>query len=336
MKKKFSKPELSRIINGDIVLPSPLSPVPRERLDLKLLKDYPNETRATLQRLIRRGCVSVNGTIVRKPSTPILDADIVELAFPPALPVLPPLPILYSDDEVLVVDKPAGLLSMSKGTYDGEVTLEDYGFLVHRLDRETSGVVILAKNEEVRAFLQRQFQARTVEKEYYAITEGYLKHLAAMINLPLKRNLKRPTTFQVDASGREAITNYTVVDQTERHSLVCLRPLTGRTHQLRVHLAYLHAPILGDTVYQKKNSTSTSGLYLHAAKLTINLPTRRPDGSLKTKTRQTFISNLPPKFSKLFPSAAKYPITTTPANDCLSLHLDDPAAPLANSNQAQN
>ena len=204
---------------------------------------------------------------------------------------------------------------MAKGAVTFEPTLEDYGLLVHRLDRDTSGIVILAKNPETQTLLRKQFQDRKTHKTYYAIIEGAPKLSAARINLPIQRNLKHPTSFVVEAGGKESETFYEVkatkkfdladVQEIQKliqahsdysgkefkagktYSLVMLRPTTGRTHQLRVHMNYLGTPIVGDRVYGSAKPNTTDRLYLHAASLEITIPESR---------RVTFTTDLPPEF----------------------------------------
>ena len=198
-----------------------------------------------------------------------------------------PSKIAYEDENVLVLNKPAGLLSMAKGEYCPEKTLEDYGLLVHRLDRDTSGVVILAKNPEVQTFLRKQFQDRKAHKTYYAVIEGHPKMEEANINLPIARDLKHKTQFRVDAQGRPSETYYKVVKENAELSLVKLKPKTGRTHQLRVHMKYLGTPILGDRVYSE-DFEGTPRLFLHAYSLEVTLP---------GGNRQTFVAELPKEFN---------------------------------------
>lgn len=287
--KKFSKPAMSRVINGDVEL----SDVPEApelfRLDHLLVQKYADYNRATLQSFVKSGFVSVDGQKVEKPSAKFPDTVQITLDVPATKKSLPKLPVIYSDDNVLVVNKPAGLLSMAKGEYCPEPTLEDYGLLVHRLDRATSGVVILAKNQSTQKMLRKQFQDRKTHKTYYAIIEGRPKLDEAMIDLPIARNLKHPTTFQVDANGKSAQTQYQVLKSNDRFSLIELKPITGRTHQLRVHLAYLGTPILGDSVYGSKQKASRLFLHAHALEITI------PKGK-----RQTFIAPLPTEFDHVF------------------------------------
>lgn len=307
--KKFSKPSLSRVINGDVEL-SEAPVVERFRLDKQLVEKYPNYNRNTLQSFIKAGYVSVNDKIAAKPNT-LVEADAkIKLNLPDALTntekkqsaIAKMRPeTLFEDDNVLVLNKPSGLLSMAKGEYTAEPTLEDYGLLVHRLDRDTSGVVILGKNESTQTMLRKQFQDRKAHKTYYAIVEGRPKLDEAMIDLPMARNIKHPTTFVVDANGKPAQTYYKVIKaaeaknpetgQVEILTLLELRPTTGRTHQLRVHLNYLGTPILGDRVYGNSPANTKLRLFLHASELEITIPGQ------PTNQRVTFKAPLPREFS---------------------------------------
>lgn len=307
--KKFSKPEMSRVINGDTKLASAPEKPETRRLDHVVVELCPDYNRSTLQTFIKEGRVKVDGKVVTKPNYQIteemkLDFDFPELARPKFITI----PALYEDEHVLVINKPIGLLSMSKGEYNPEPTLEDYGLLVHRLDRDTSGVVILAKDTETQTMLRKQFQDRKAHKTYYAVVAGHPKLAEAMIDLPIARNLKHPTTFQVEAGGKPSQTYYRVLAQNEQYSLLELKPTTGRTHQLRVHLKYLGTPILGDRVYGnaavnvklpavKKDFGDTEQteprLYLHAGELEITIPGEQGG------ERKTFKAEIPPEFEEI-------------------------------------
>lgn len=305
--KKFSKPEMSRVINGDIQLNEAQDEVPKIRLDILLVNKYKSYNRSTLQRFIESGYVTVDGKVVTKSNSKFEETAKLDLHVPEGQKNSDLVPTtIYEDENVIVVDKPAGLLSMAKGEYCPEKTLEDYGLLVHRLDRDTSGVVILAKKPEVQTFLRRQFQDRKTHKVYLAIVEGHLKEPEANINLPIARDLKHPTRFRVDANGRPSETYYKVLEENEKYSLVELHPRTGRTHQLRVHLSYLGTPILGDPVYGKKTDPvlrlikkatkqpeeeKPERLYLHASSLEVTLP-----GGV----RKVFSSKTPKEFKTFF------------------------------------
>lgn len=288
--KKFSKPSLSRVVNGDTLLKSEEDKPEKIRLDILMTEIFKSYNRSTLQKFIEYGFVSVDGVIVKKANLKFERGVKIDLKIPEIMKNADLVPeVIYEDDDVLVLNKPAGLLSMGRGSqYCPEFTLEKYGLLVHRLDRDTSGVVILAKNEDVQSFLKKQFQDRTVKKTYFALVSGRPKLDEARIDLPLARNLKRPTTFLVDANGKEAETFYKIVKTNDKYSLIELRPMTGRTHQLRVHMKYLGHPILGDNVY---GGEKAKRLYLHANKLEVELP---------SGSRRVFEAKLPPEFLDVF------------------------------------
>lgn len=287
--KKFSKPDMSRVINGDTVLKEDEPAPEKVRLDVLMKDIYKSYNRSTLQKFIKNGFVKVDGEVVLKPNTSFIKGVKIDLVVPEELKNADVKPeTIYEDENVLVVNKPAGLLSEAKGEYCPERTLADFGYICHRLDRDTSGVMILAKNEEVQKFLKRQFQDRKVHKTYYAVVNGRPKLDEARIDLPLIRDLKRPTTFRVDASGKPAETFYKVLKTNDKYSLVELKPTTGRTHQLRVHMKYLGHPILGDIVY---GDGEGERLFLHAKELEITLP-----GGV----RKTFVAEVPQEFLDVF------------------------------------
>lgn len=294
MSKKFSKPELSRKINGDIPFDAPKNQKEEdnsERLDIALLNFYPRYSRGELQKFIKLGYVKVNGEVQTVASTPVTEEDELLLEEPKNSAEKPP--VIYEDDNVIIFDKPAGMLSMKKGAYLPESSIDDFGDLAHRLDRDTSGVIAVAKNAETKGFLQKQFQERHAHKIYYAIVEGEPKQPHAIISVPLTRNLKYPTTFIPDVDGREAITEYKVLESKNGLSFVELRPKTGRTHQLRIHMNYIGCPILGDKVYNPKGRKADR-MYLHAASLEITIP-GKPHNE-----RKIFESKLPEEFNKYF------------------------------------
>ncbi|MBR2543252.1 RluA family pseudouridine synthase [Candidatus Saccharibacteria bacterium] len=287
--KKFSKPEMSRVINGDSILPDAPKKPELVRLDTVMTEVFKSYSRATLQKFIRKGFVTVDGKVILKPNTQILRGVRVELNIPEEMKNADVKPeVIYEDEDVLVVNKPAGLLSEAKGEYCPERTLADFGLIAHRLDRDTSGVMILAKNEKAQDFLKKQFQNRTTKKTYFAVVSGRSKLDEARIDLPIKRDLKRPTTFRVDANGKEAETFYSVVRSGNGYSLVELKPTSGRTHQLRVHMKYLGHPILGDMVY---GGDRADRLFLHANRLEVDLPNGE---------RRMFEAKLPEEFLDVF------------------------------------
>jgi 23S rRNA pseudouridine1911/1915/1917 synthase len=294
--KKFSKPAMSRVINGDTELKTEQVAPEKVRLDHMMVKIFKSYNRSTLQKFIESGFVRVDKEVVTKPNQKFEEGVRIDLEVPSELKNADLEPeVLYEDNDVLVVSKPAGMLSEPRGEYCPEKTLGDYGLVVHRLDRDTSGVVILAKNEDAKLFLKKQFQDRKVHKTYNAIVVGRPKLDKARIDLPLIRNLKRPTTFLVDANGKEAETFYEVKESDGNYSLMELKPTTGRTHQLRVHMKYLGHPILGDLVYGEAISDEgiQHRLYLHARTLELILPNGE---------KRIFESSLPREFGDVFKS----------------------------------
>lgn len=268
------------------------------RLDKALALAYPQYSRAYLARLVDSGVVKVNGKQGKAGQKLRRDDQLavsVDLSHEQTIEDIE-LPILHEDENVLVINKPAGVISHSRGKYWYEPSVAsfvrqktnqegDRSGIVHRLDRATSGVMICAKNSETLSFLQKQFSDRKVKKTYYAIISGHMKIPEAVIDMPIERNPKAPATFRVGPNGKESQTRYTVINQGDDHELVKLEPLTGRTHQLRVHLAYQKHPIVGDLLY---NGETADRLYLHAFSLEITLP----DGE-----RKTYVAPLPDAFT---------------------------------------
>jgi 23S rRNA pseudouridine1911/1915/1917 synthase len=271
------------------------------RLDVRLTEDHPELTRSQIKRLIEDGHVTVNGKIVSKAGTTIKAGSDIAVSLHILGQTIKEieLPILYEDDNCVVIDKPLGVLTHSKGTFNSEGTVatwlssrSDFSFsdphersgIVHRLDRATSGVMICAKNAETLGFLQKQFQIRKVKKLYIARVSGHLRLQHARLDLPIERNPKKPQTFRVGANGKSAVTEYKVTQEFNDSSLVELRPTTGRTHQLRVHMHHLGHPIIGDILYAGKPA---SRLYLHAHSLEITVPGGK---------RMTFSANVPTEF----------------------------------------
>ena len=287
---------------GKYVIMFRISPT-KVRLDIYLSTKFDTTiSRSLWQKYIKAGYVSVNNKVATMPKFEVDETDEIALNLPEKEQADVDLPILYEDDDVIVVNKPSGLLTHAKGGLSDEPTVAeiirpktsfatdtDRPGVVHRLDRDTSGLLIIAKNPESAAHLQRQFAERTAKKTYIAITDGKPKLKAAKIDLPIGRNPSAPSTFRIDPNGKPAQTTYHVLTENDTQSLVELKPTTGRTHQLRVHLAHLNAPILGDRVYGK---SSDCRMMLHAQKLEITLPSGE---------RKVFEAAVPDEFKKFFP-----------------------------------
>ena len=279
----------------------------KQRLDVHLSTAFdPSISRSLWQKYIKAGYVSINQRVVTTPKFEIDETDEIAVKLPDQEQASAELPVLYEDDDVMVVNKPSGLLTHAKGGLSTEPTVAeiirpktsfasdtDRPGIVHRLDRDTSGVLIIAKTTEAAAHLQRQFAQRTTKKTYLAVTDGVPKLAAAKIDLPIGRNPAAPSTFRVDPNGKPAQTTYRVLAATDAQALIELNPTTGRTHQLRVHMAHLNTPILGDRVYGKPD---TNRLMLHAHKLEITLPSGE---------RKTFETAIPSVFTELFPDCAQ-------------------------------
>ncbi|HSW75358.1 MAG TPA: RluA family pseudouridine synthase [Candidatus Saccharimonadales bacterium] len=273
-----------------------------KRLDVLVGEHFPRLSRAFVRRLCDNGKVAMASKST-KAGYKVREGDLVSVEYDEAeLDVIPhiDLPVIYEDDDCIVISKPAGVLTHAQGALSAEPSVATFlrdklqdlsgtrGGIVHRLDRATSGVIMCAKNQTALSFLQKQFSQRKVKKTYMAIVRGHLKLKEAVIDMPIERNPKAPATFRVGANGKQAITHYKVVQETAHYSLIELKPLTGRTHQLRVHLAEQGHPVVGDPLYGA--GTFGDRLFLHALSLEITIPSR---------DRRTFAAPLPPEFKKL-------------------------------------
>lgn len=263
-----------------------------ERLDKVVAATVPDLSRAVAQRLIKSGQVTVNAR-PSKPSYRVEVGDAVTIHVPAETPpqVAPeqiPLDVIYEDDDLLVVNKPAGMvIHPSYGHQSGtlvnavlahcpqnlDIGGADRAGVVHRLDKDTSGLIIVAKSEAAHSALQRQFKRRQVKKTYLALVEGHPEPRYGLIDAPIGRDKRQRKRMAIVRSGREARTTYRVTELFDNHSLVELQPETGRTHQLRVHLAWLGYPIVGDRVYgYRKQLLLKQRQFLHAHKLEFTHP----------------------------------------------------------------
>ncbi len=263
------------------------------RLDRTLADRLPEISRARVQRLIREGEVVVSGVISTKPSTRLAGGELITVHVtavePQRLePEHIPLDIVFRNDEIIVVDKPAGLVvhpgaGHSSGTLVNALLAlvpklslvggERRPGIVHRLDRDTSGLIVVALTETVRLALQAQFQERTVLKSYLALTDGIVHPPVGVINAPIGRSKRDRKRMAVVRGGRESNTIYQTLETFDDHTLVKAKPETGRTHQIRVHFSYLGFPLAGDPVYgRRKRTVPLKRHFLHAHRLTLSLP----------------------------------------------------------------
>ncbi len=243
----------------------------QQRLDHFLVSILPELSRSKIQKMIRDHLVKVNASIV-KTGYSLQNGD--EITFEKMesvselneiLPEPIPLNIVYEDDLILIIDKPSGLIvhpgsGQSSGTlvhglkyYYNELSSANGPLrpgIVHRLDQDTSGIMIIAKTNKAHRIIADQFQKRSVSKTYIGVTWGEWKENEGIIDFPIKRNRKDPTSYQVDIDGKSAETHYRVLNSFRYMSLVEFYPKTGRTHQIRVHCQYVHHPIVHDMKYK--------------------------------------------------------------------------------------
>lgn len=271
-----------------------------QRLDHFLVNQFPDLSRSFLQSLVKKGNVSVDGNIIYKTGYKLDGEKDISISLPPAEPLdlLPesiPLDILFENQDVLVVNKPAGMVvHPSAGHKTGTLVhgllahipdLEGIGGvkrpgIVHRLDKETSGVLIIAKNDGAHRFLQEQFKLRQVKKTYLALVDSKPPTPTGRIETAIGRDTSHRQRMAIvpENKGRMAISEYKTIQSFTNHTLLQINIHTGRTHQIRLHMAFLNCPVVGDRIYGYKNpSLPVKRHMLHAKSLVINLP----DGTQK-------------------------------------------------------
>lgn len=266
-----------------------------KRLDVYLQEVYPKYSRSRLQEWIKKGRVKVNGkeakaSLVLKGGEEI-DVEPMELKALKAKPEDLPLEILYEDNDVVAVNKAAGMtVHAGAGTEEGTLVnallyrfkqLSQLGGdlrpgIVHRLDKLTSGVILVAKNDVAHRKLQEQFSGRTVEKTYIALVEGVMEKDTGTVNRPISRDPWKPVRMTAvrredPEEGREAITHWKVLKRYAKHTLVEVKIGTGRTHQIRVHLGSLGHKVAGDTLYGARAHDS-GRFFLHAWRIRFDQP----------------------------------------------------------------
>lgn len=266
-----------------------------QRLDKFLVEQLPEYSRSRLQGLIRDGWVYVDEQPAQKTGQALEHGMVVRVEFPEPEPtqLIPEaieLDILYEDDNLLVVNKPAGMVvHPAAGHRSGTLVHaalahapemeglagEKRPGVVHRLDKETSGIILLAKNDRSHRWLQDQFRRREVEKTYLALVDGQPPTPSGRIEAAVGRNPRQRKQMAVlpAGQGRPAVSEYFTRQQYRQHALLEVHPITGRTHQIRVHLAFIGCPVTGDTVYGRSRPTlPLERQFLHAYRLRIRLP----------------------------------------------------------------
>lgn len=266
---------------------------PAERLDAFLADYFADLSRSRLQKLIKEGLVKVNDQTV-KPSRPLEAGDEVQVLVPMAAPVDVkaeniPLDIVYEDDDVIVVNKPRGMVvHPAVGNYSGTlvnallyhckdlsgINGELRPGIVHRIDKETSGLIIAAKNDKAHRGLVEQWQTREVKRYYKALLHGSMGEPGGTVDAPIGRHPKdRKKMAVVPLTGRHAVTHYKILERFARYTLIQAKLDTGRTHQIRVHMQYLGHPVVGDIIYGPKGRSAVKiGMLLHSASMEFRQP----------------------------------------------------------------
>lgn len=292
---------------------------PGERLDKLIVAQLGDRlTRTQVQNLIKEGHVTVNGAAV-KAGVKLKGGERVVVIIPPAPqeaevePEPIALTVVYEDDDLAVIDKPAGLVvHPGAGNESGtlvnailarypEIGEMRYAAkrrgIVHRLDKDTSGLILVARRAPIMQRLMAQFAARTVEKVYIALLERTPRTSTGRIDVPLARDPERRQRMKVMRGGKPAVSEFMVIDRfKDGKALVRVRLLTGRTHQIRVHMAFIDCPIVGDTVYGYRKP-KIARQFLHAARLCFDHP--------RTGERLCFESPLPPYLQEYLDSLSK-------------------------------
>lgn len=279
------------------------------RLDKYIAGQLEALSRSAAQKLIKEGNITVNGQVVR-PSYLVEKGDFILICLPPEpeglRPEAIPLDILYSDENIIVVNKPAGMVvhpafGHRQGTLVNALLAhfpelsppeneKDRPGIVHRLDKDTSGLLVVARNEKARRDLQAQFKERRVEKKYLALVEGRLSPPQGRIEAPIGRDRRHRKRMAVLKDGHPARTSYHVLEYFSQNTLLEITPETGRTHQIRVHLAFIKHPIAGDRVYGPRRQ-KLERPFLHASLLGFHDPS---NGKYVE-----FRADLPPELQKV-------------------------------------
>jgi len=292
------------------------APAAPGRLDSWLSHQWPDVSRTRWQGLIRDGCVEVDGRIADRPGMRLSGGEQVSAQVPAPQPseLRPsdiPLHIVYEDQNVLIADKPAGVVVHPSAGHDVDTLVqavlhhapelpgvggERRPGVVHRLDKDTSGLVIFAKHDRAMVELQRQFKARQVHKAYLAIVHGAPATDEGLIDAPVGRDPRERKRMAVVAEqkGRSARSRFHLMGRLGEYSLLLVEPETGRTHQIRVHLAYLSIPVAGDRVYGSRHQPEwLRRQMLHAWRLEIRLPdeveTRRFEADIPADFREALV-----------------------------------------------
>ena len=265
------------------------------RLDKFLAEQLQDISRSKIKTIIDSGNVTVDQIPVYKAGTKLKQGSIVEILVPEdnsdgLIPENIPLEIIFEDARVLVINKPAGLVvHPGAGNPSGTIVNAllayyppirnvgepDRPGVVHRLDKDTSGVLIFAKTNDAYKWLVKQFKSRDISKNYLALVDGHPPTPTGRIEAPIERDpvIRTRMAVGIRGQGKAAVSEYFERQKYEKHSLIEIHPITGRTHQIRVHLSYIGAPVVGDTLYGHRHpSIPIDRFFLHAKSLSVRLP----------------------------------------------------------------
>ena len=285
-----------------------------QRLDKFLVACLPEYSRSRLQAYIKKGLVTVDGELAYKSGQTLERTNTVRVRLPAPQPSNLiaediPLDVIFENDDVLVVNKPAGMVvhpaaghatgTLAHAALGHAPEMEGVGGeqrpgIVHRLDKDTSGLILLAKNDIAHHFLQDQFIQRSIKKTYLALVDGRPPTSNGRVEAPIGRNLRQRKRMAVvpPSKGREAVSEYNTLETFPNHTLLEVNPITGRTHQIRLHLAYIACPVVGDTLYGRRQATlPLKRHFLHAIRLSVYIPNETE--------RRTFQAPLPAELEEV-------------------------------------
>ena len=287
------------------------------RLDA-FLSQKSGETRSRIQNLIKDGCAAVNGGAPKKAGQPVSAGDAIALDIPDpapleAVPVEMDVPIVYEDEDIVVVNKPRNLVTHPAAGHAQDTLVNALLFacddlsgiggklrpgIVHRLDKDTSGLILIAKNDRAHAHLSEQFKQRTMEKHYRAVAAGSFSEPAGLIDVPIARHPTDRQKMAIVPDGKPSRTEWHVLEPLCGATHLDVHLLTGRTHQIRVHMQSIGHPLLGDRIYAPhlKTAVHIPRLMLHAYSLSFTHPS--------TGERMTFTAPLPPAYEQILKKLA--------------------------------
>lgn len=279
-----------------------------ERLDTFLAQSIENITRSRVKNSIEKGLVKVNNNEQKKSGYTLKEGDVVEIMFEEATSLSAvaqdlPIDIIYQDEDFLVINKAQGMVTHpATGSPDGTLVnallyhVKDLSGIngvlrpgiVHRLDKDTSGLIMVAKNDSAHLSLSKQIAEKSAKRYYIALVDGNIKEDSGIVEQPIARHRIDRKKMAIDKEGRYAKTSFKVLERFQKYTLVEYELFTGRTHQIRVHSSFIHHPVVGDSVYGGSNKFGLAGQLLHAFKLVLAHP--------RTGEIMTFEAKIPDYF----------------------------------------